>query len=394
MSNPPIHWDPFHMNDPDPYPMLKRLRDEAPLYYNEKTGFYALSRYDDCEVGLTDRELFSSAQGSVVDVIKNQTPIPPGMFIFYDAPAHTVWRSLFGKMFTPRRMKALEPQIRDFTRRLLDPLVDARSFDFAQDFAEKLPMQVIGMLLGIPEADLDEVHRRSAAGMRNDTGAPKPATGVMFDGGESFADYIDWRVNNPSDDMMTEFLNLEFEDETGTTRKLTRLELLIVCNFFAVAGNETTAKLIGWMGKVLAEHPDQRRQINADRSLIPQTIEETLRFESIAPHVARVNTRDVEYYGQTIPAGSCVAFVTHAANRDERVFANPDVFDIHRERKPHMTFGYGWHVCLGNPLARLETRIAFEEVLDRFPDWEIDAARSTLVPSSTVRGYDHLPTQI
>ena len=118
------------------------------------------------------------------------------------------------------------------------------------------------------------------------------------------------------------------------------------------------------------------------------------RYESISPHVARVNTRDVDYYGQTIPKGSCVAFVTHAANRDERVFADPDVFNIHRERKPHMTFGYGWHVCLGNPLARLEVRVAFEEVFDRFPEWEIDATRATLIPGNLVRGFDHLPTRV
>ena len=393
MTREPVHWDPFHMDAADPYPMLKRLRDESPIYYNEEHDFYALSRYDDCEAGLSDRELFSSARGSVIDIIKSGIEIPPGMFIFQDPPKHTIFRQLFGRLFTPKRMKALEPQIWAFTTKTLDGLRGAETIDLQNDYAEKVPMQVIGMLLGIPEADLWEVQERVGAGLRNDTGGPQQEFGDFFEGG-GFAGYLEWREKHPSDDLMTELLNLEFEDDTGVVRKLTRPELLVVCNLFAVAGNDTTAKLIGWMGKVLADHPDQRRQIKEDRGLIPQAIEETLRFETISPHVARVNTRDVAYYGETIPKGSAVAFVNHAANRDERAFPDPDVFDIHRERKPHMTFGYGWHICLGNPLARLEARIALEEMLNRFPDWEVDAANARLAPSSTVRGFETLPAYI
>ena len=390
MSNEPVYWDPFHMDAKDPYPMLKRLRDEAPIYYNEKWDFYAVSRYEDCEAGLLDRDTFSSAKGSTIDVIKADIQIPSGMFIFTDAPVHTIFRQFFARMFTPKRLKALEPQVREYTQRALDPLVGAEKIDFVKNLGAEMPMQVIGMLLGIPEADRQKFREKTDAGMRNDTGEPKPVTpegmiGYMFD------EYITWRTKHPSDDLMTELLNVEFEDETGAVRKMTRTEILVVCNLLSSAGNETTNKLISWSGKILGEHPDARRQINADRSLIPQTIEEVLRYESMAPHLARVALRDVEYYGVKVPKGSAVAFITHAANRDERVFENPDTFDIHRERKPHLTFGYAWHVCLGNPLARLEGRIALEEILDRFPDWEVDYANAKMIPSSSVRGYETLP---
>ena len=233
-------------------------------------------------------------------------------------------------------------------------------------------MRVIGMLMGIPESDLVAVRQSADAQLRiADDGTPRDYTTEGFQA-QHFAEYIEWRVKHPSDDLMTELLTLEFEDVDGRLRKLSREEILVVCNLFATAGNETTNKLIGWTGKTLAEHPDQLRQIHEDRSLIPQAIEEVLRYESPSTHVARYSTRPVEYYGETISEGSIVAFVNHAANRDERVFVDPDKFDIHRERKPHLTFGYAWHVCLGNPLARLEGRIALEEVLNRFPRWEID----------------------
>ena len=389
MSEEPVRWDPFHTDDPDPYPMMKRLREEAPLYHNEEHGFYAVSRYDDVEEVLFDRETYMSGHGDVIDMIKANIKLPHMMFIVEDPPAHPLHRGLFARMFTPKRMKELEPQIRQFCAKVLDPLVGGDKFDFVANLGAEMPMRVIGMLMGIPEEDLQAVRQKTDARLSIAHGA-RVYTTEGFQA-EHFRDYIDWREKHPSDDLMTEILTMEFEDVGGVVRKMTREEILVICNLFSIAGNETTNKLISWTGKLLAEHPDQRRQIHADRSLIPQAIEEVLRYEPTSGHVARVTTKDVEFYGRTAPKGSIMACVVPAANRDPRKFENPDLFDIHRERVPHLTFGYAWHVCLGNPLARLEGRIALEEVLDRFTDWEVDYANARMVKTSTVRGWESLP---
>ena len=210
--------------------------------------------------------------------------------------------------------------------------------------------------------------------------------------GEIFSAYIDWRAEHPSDDIMTELLNVEFEDETGTLRKLSREELLTYVNVVSGAGNETTTRLIGWAAKVLAEHPDQRRQLVEDPKLIPNAVEELLRFEPPAPHVARSVTHDVEVHGQKVPEGSVMMMLIGAANRDHRQFApDGDVFDIHRDTRQHLTFSVGTHYCMGSALARLEGRIALEEILKRFPEWEVDLSAAKLSPTSTVRGWETMP---
>jgi len=215
-----------------------------------------------------------------------------------------------------------------------------------------------------------------------------------FVSGEIFADYIDWRAEHPSDDLMTELLQAEFEDETGSTRRLTRAEVLTYVTVIAGAGNETTTRLIGWTGKVLADHPDQRRELVDDPTLIPNAIEELLRFESPAPHMARYVASDVEVHGQTVPEGSIMLFMVGSANRDDRQFPDGDRFDIHRQIAQHLTFGYGIHFCLGAALARLEGRIALEEVLLRFPEWDVDVDAARLSPTSTVRGWETLPVVV
>ena len=213
--------------------------------------------------------------------------------------------------------------------------------------------------------------------------------------GEMFAAYIDWRAENPSDDIMTDLLTVEFVDETGTTRRLTREEILVYLNVVAGAGNETTTRLIGWAGKVLAEHPDQRRDLVDNPGLIPQAIEELLRFEPPAPHMARYVTRDFTAYDQTVPEGTVMLMLVGAACRDERQFG-PDAgeFNIHRTARPHLTFSVGAHFCLGSALARLEGRVALEEILKRFPKWEPDMANAKLSPTSTVRGWETMPTLV
>jgi cytochrome P450 len=209
--------------------------------------------------------------------------------------------------------------------------------------------------------------------------------------GEMFAEYIDWRAEHPSDDLMTELINAEFEDETGTTRKLTRPEILMYVSLLAAAGNETTTRLIGWTGKVLGEHPDQRREIAADRSLVPPAIEEILRFEPPSPIQSRYVSRDVEVHGQTVPEGSVMVLINGSATRDERRFPNGDSFDIHRKIDHHLSFGYGLHFCLGAALARMEGRVALDEVLKRWSDWEVDYEHAVQARTSTVRGWESLP---
>ncbi|MGE2732964.1 cytochrome P450 [Mycolicibacterium vaccae] len=372
----------------NPYAVFARMREEAPLYYDEKHDFYALSRYDDVNKALIDHETFISGRGALLEIIKSGMEIPPGTLIFEDPPIHNIHRNLLSRMFTPRKVLALEPQIREFTARCLDPIVGTGRFDFVNDLGEQMPMRVIGMLLGIPEEHQRRVTEHGEATLQSDA-ADLMATG------EVFSEFIDYRTEHPSDDIMTDLLNAEFTDENGTLRKLTREELLMYLTVVATAGAETTTRLIGWAGKTLAEYPDQRRELATNPNLIPQAIEEILRWEPPALHAARYVTRDTEYYGQTVPAGSAMLLLMGAANRDHRRFApDGDVFDIHREQKSHMTFGAGTHFCMGNALARLEGRIALEEILKRFPEWEVDWDNARPSQTTAVRGWEAMPTLI
>ncbi|ORA08347.1 cytochrome P450 [Mycobacterium arosiense] len=391
-----VYYDPYNVElNLDPYPIYRRLREEAPLYYNEQHDFYALSRFADVNRAAVDHETFSSARGDILETIKANIEIPSGFLIFEDPPVHDIHRKLLARMFRPRKVNELEAKIREFCARCLDPLIGTGRFDFVTDLGAQMPMRVIGMLLGMPEADQEAVRKRWDANLRTEAGKPMEVAAENMDAGEAFATYIDWRAENPSDDIITELLNVEFEDDTGTTRRLTRDELRAYASLVAGAGNETTGRLIGWMGKVLAEHPEQRRELVEDKSLIPQAIEELLRCEPSGPNMARYVTRDVDYYGQTVPGGSVMLLMLGAANRDDRQFPpDGDVFDIHREVRQHLTFGIGAHYCLGAALARLEGRIALEEILKRFPEWDINLTEVKLTSSSAVRGWESMPAVV
>jgi cytochrome P450 len=387
-----LYYDPYRPDiNADPYPVYRRLRDEAPLYYNEPHDFYAVSRFEDVERCLVDRETFSSAKSSVLEIIRSDFEMPPGVFIFEDPPLHTVHRGLVSRVFTPRKMAAIEPQVRAYCARILDPLVGSSTFDFVRDLGAQMPMRVIGMLLGIPESEQEKVRDFVDEGLRTEEGKPMDTGGGQLLSGDFYAEYVEWRSKNPSDDLMTELLTIEFEDEKGVTRRLAREEILTYINIVSGAGNETTTRLIGWTGKILGEHPAQRRQLVEDPSLIPNAIEEILRFEPPAPHAARYVTRDVEFYGDQVPAGSALLCLMGSANRDERRHPDPDTFDIHRAVGQLLTFGYGIHYCLGAALARLEGRVALEEVLKRFAEWEVEWNGAVLASTSTVRGWDALP---
>ena len=387
-----INYDPYDVEiDADPYPVWARMRDDAPLYYNEQHDFYALSRFEDVEAGLIDWATFSSGRSDILEIIKANVELPSGLILFEDPPVHDVHRSLLSRVFTPKRMNELEPKVRDFCARCLDPLVGTGRFDFVRDLGAEMPMRTIGYLLGIPEQDQEAVRDRLDEGLRLSDGQEATMPDVSEMSNDIFGDYIEWRTHHPSDDLMTQLLNAEFVDETGTERTLTREEVLMVVNLIAGAGNETTTRLIGWTGKVLAEHPDQRRQIAEDRSLVPQAIEELLRYEAPSPVQARHVTRDTEHHGHTVPEGSAMLLLVASANRDGRRYPDADRFDIHRKIVHNLTFGYGIHFCLGAALARLEGRVALDEVLMRFPEWDVDWDHAVQAQTSTVRGWESLP---
>ena len=389
------YYDPYDWDiDTDPYPAWKRLRDEAPLYYNERYDFYALSRYDDVERCSVDWRTYISGKGSVLEIIKSGIEMPPGNILFEDPPAHDMHRSLLSRVFTPKRIADIEPKVREFCARTLDPYVGSERFDFILDLGAQMPMRTIGMLLGIPEDDQEAIRERIDAGFKMESSEMPDSDGATYgirSFGDDFVDYVEWRAQNPSDDLMTELLTAEFEDETGSRRTLTRDEILNYVGLLNAAGNETTTRLIGWTGKVLAEHADQRQELVDDPGLVPQAIEELLRFEAPSPVQARSVTREVEHHGERVPEGAVLLLLTAAANRDERHFDDPDRFDIHRKIDHHLTFGYGIHFCLGSHLARLEGRIALEEVLKRFPKWEVDWDHAVQAHTTTVRGWEQLP---
>jgi cytochrome P450 len=389
-----VYYDPWDVAlNADPYPMFKRLRDNAPLYYNEEHDFYALSRFDDVNRALVDHQTFSSAKGVVIEILKADIDIPPGTMIFEDPPIHDIRRNLLSRAFTPRKMNAIDPLIREFTARCLDPLVGGHQIDFVKHLGAVMPLRVVGMLFGIPE-HFQKLVLDQADNIRTERGEKLDHSEGMTDG-QVFSEFIDWRMANPSDDLTSELLEVQFEDETGTTRRLHRDELLMLMNVVSVAGAETTTRLIGWSGKLLSDHPDQRRQLAADRSLIPGALEEILRFEPPALQAARYVTRDVDYYGQTVPEGSAMLTLIGAANRDDTRFgADAESFNVTRPPRQHVTFGVGAHYCLGNALARLEGRIALDEILNRFPDWEVDIDEAVFSSSSAVRGWDSMPARI
>lgn len=364
-----VYFDPYDVGiNEDPYPVYQRLREEAPAYSNERYGFWALSRHADVEAALVDWRTYTSTRSDILDVIRAGVELPPGVIMFEDPPLHTMHRGLMARVFTPRRMADLEDQIRAFCARALDAVVGRERFDIVAELGAVMPMRVIGMLLGIPEADQPSVRDRTDAQLRTRPGEPMEVRAEAITSAEMFADYIDW-----------------------VTRRLSREEVLQYAAVIAGAGNETTGRLIGWLAKLLADHPDQRREVVGDRSLVPKVIDEALRFEPTGHAVARCTTVDVDLHGETIPAGSPVLMLVAAANRDPRRYERPDVFDIHRPDIQHLTFGFGIHYCLGASLARLEGRVALEELLTRFPEWDIDRDAMALAPTSTVRGWARMP---
>ena len=391
-----LYWDPI---DPtlrdDPYPLWKRLRDEAPVWHNDRYDFYVLSRFHDIEAAHKDPLGFSSAHGTTFDSLSPDV-VETGMMIWTDPPKHSTLRRLVSRAFTARRMSELEERIRTIAGGLLDQQIGSGTFDYVQEFAAPLPPTVISTLLGVPEADRDYLrHRVDGIFAIDENGARVPEADT--DGAEVFGylfNQFQERKTTPRDDMFTDLLNAEITEDDGTVRRLTDMELTEFGLMLFVAGSETVARHLGWVADDLATHPDQRAELVADHSLIPNAIEEVLRYEAPSPVNGRWTTTDVTMHDVTIPAGSAVYLITGSAGRDERVYTDPDTLDIHRKIDLHLTFGYGAHFCLGAALARMEGRIGLEETLKRWPDWSVDREGANLLYTTTVRGYTNLPITV
>jgi len=389
-----VRYDPYDADiDDDPHPTWTRLRDEAPLYRNDEHGFWAVSRWDDVRPALLDWDTYRSGRGTVLEVVKAGVEIPPGILLFEDPPIHDAHRALLSRVFTPRRMLDLEPLVRGYTVKALDALVGREEFDVIAEFGVEIPLRTIGFLFGIPEAD-QEVYRKATDDAIATDGTPVAFDQSSFDAVLSvLGDYVEWRSQNPTDDLMTELLNAEVDEPDGSRRALTRDEVVTYASMVAGAGNETATRLIGFTMQLLAQHPEQRRLLVDDPSLIPAAIEEILRLESPSPVQARWVQHDVELHGTTVEAGSIMMLLNGAANRDPRHWSSPDRLDVHRDEGAHLSFGYGLHFCLGAALARLEGRVALEEILRRWPAWEVDVDGGRMAHTGSVRGWGYLPVR-
>jgi cytochrome P450 len=391
-----LYYDPYDYDiDADPYPIWRRMRDEAPLYRNNRYDFYALSRFADVHDASLDVDTFSSAKGTVLELMNHGQEIYPfPMMIFRDPPEHTQLRKLVSRAFSPRRIAALEDQIRQLTTGYLDQFVGAGGFDYVADFGAKLPMMVIGAMLGVPAEDSDAIRIWTDDSLHREPGETDVSDRLQTVHQNLwgyFARYIAERRAAPRDDMMTDLIEAELTREDGTTRRLDDGELLAFIGLLSGAGNETVARLLGWTGATLARFPDERRKLVRNPGLIPKGVEELLRYEAPSPVQARWVTRDTTWYGTVVPEGSRIVLLTGSAGRDEREYPDPDRFDVERTSERHVTFGFGIHFCLGASLARMEGRIAIEETLKRFPEWDVRFDAAEMVHTSTVRGWARLP---
>jgi cytochrome P450 len=393
-ASAPPYYDPYDYEiDADPHPVWRRMRDEAPLYRNDKHDFYALSRFEDVLAASVDHETYSSARGTVLDLMTGEVA-SGSMMIWMDPPDHTSLRKLVSRAFSPQRMAALEADIRRIAIGYLDPFVGAGGFDYVADFGAKLPMMVIGAMLGVPEEDRDAIRLWTDEMLHrelDETDSSERLARIHKELWGYFVRYIHERRQRPRDDMMTDLIAAEMTDASGVTRRLDDGELVAFIGLLSGAGNETVARLLGWAGTTLASYPGERRKLVDDPTKIPNAVEELLRYEAPSPVQGRYVTRDAEWHGTRVPAGSRILLLTGSAGRDERRYQDPDRFDVDRRFERHVTFGYGVHFCLGASLARLEGRIALEETLRRFPLWEVERDRAEMVHTSTVRGFAKLP---
>jgi cytochrome P450 len=404
MTATDVYYDPYdYVIDADPYPVWRRLRDEAPVYHNEKLDFWALSRYDDVLRGLLDHESFVSSHGIMLEIMSEE-PYGIPMMIMMDPPEHTKLRKLVARAFTPRRIADLEDKITQIAREYLDTVADRDEFDYVDVFAGMLPPTVILSLVGYPEGHAKQYKELVDASLHVEEGSTtthgQQDRQIVNENGEianeAFAmipELMEMRRKDPQDDLLSGLVHAEIEDD-GKTRQLTLEEILAFMQLISSAGTETVARLLGFGVVTLQRFPDQRQLLLDDPSLMSNAVEELLRFEAPSPTQSRWVAKDVEYHGITIPAGSKISLLNGSADRDERHFPDPDVFDVRRDIDRQLAFGYGAHFCIGAALARMETRIGLTETLERFPNYEVDESGLEFVHTATVRGYAKVPMRV
>ena len=400
-----LYYDPYDYTiDEDPYPVWKRLRDEAPVYWNERHGFYALSRYDDVLDGLLDIDTFRSGHGIVLEMIGDEPYENIPMMIMKDPPEHTRLRKLVSRAFTPRRIADLERRIAKLCDDLFETVDGQDEFDYIGAFAGLLPPTVILALVGFPDGYAAEFRERADSSLHIEDGDTMLRHGIdrslVSESGEIanevfgiLPELMEQRRADPQDDLISGLVHAEI-DEDGETRTLTLEEIVGFVQLISSAGTETVARLLGFAAVTLAQQPDQRQLLIDDPSLVPNAIEELLRYEAPSPIQSRWVSRDVELHGTVIPRGSRLALLNGSGDRDERHFEDPDRFDVRRVIDRHLAFGYGTHFCVGAALARLEGTVGLTETLRRFPSWEIDESRLDRVHTSTVRGYTTVPMRV
>jgi cytochrome P450 len=377
----------------DPYPTYRWLRDHAPVYRNDALDFYALSRYADVLTASLDHGTYSSAKGTVLEMDLAAIEALP-MIIFMDPPRQTRLRRLVSDVFSPRRIAALEPTIRALATTYLDRIVDARRCDFIRDFAALLPIEVISLMIGVPAADRTMIREWTDRTLTRDPDSPAippDAIAAHVEVLQYFMAFVAERRRAPQDDMASLLIAAEFVNEHGRTERLTDLEIVAFCNLLAAAGNETVTKLLGNAAVLLSRHPAERAKLVADPARTPNAVEEILRYWPPSQYQGRTTTRAVELHGVTIPADARVLLLTGAACHDEREYPQPDVFDIAREIPIAVGFGHGAHKCLGAALARLESRVALEELHRRIPDYDVDETGLERVHMSNVHGFAAVP---
>lgn len=385
-----MEYDPYSYElDADPYPVFKHLRDHAPVYYNERLDFFALTRFQDCFDAFLNWNTFSSARSTVLEMMDQ--PLPPGsLIIFMDPPRQTRLRNLVSKAFTPRRIAELEPAIRSIARHYLDALADKAEFDVVREFTSRLPMDVISTMLGIPEADRLQVQQWSNGMLHRDPGNPMPPPAAVEDMKklhDYLTDMLADRRARPQDDMLSALIAAEVRAEGGDLVRLTDQEIRAFFTLLATAGNETVTKLLATALYWLDRFPDERRLLVDDPSLIPGAVDETLRFDPPSQYQGRTLLHPVELHGITMPEGAKVLLINAATGRDERQYTDPDRFDVRRKIDLHLNFGYGHHICLGKNLALMESRIALEELLARYPEYAVLEDGMERMHSSNVRGF-------
>jgi len=377
----------FHWN---PYPTYQALREQDPVHYNEDLDLWFLTRWDDVFNAFRDFKSFINTGATSLEKGSTEA-LPYPMFIFSDPPEHTRVRNLFMPLMTPVAVKGLEDAIRQKTRQLLEPKLASGRFDFVDDLGCFLPMDIISILTSVPAADQDKVR-----GWADDLIAREDKQHNLSErniqGFINMATYFEihsatFAAAGNATGLVDVMLRAE---QAGTMDRKQTVGTLIL---LAIAGNETTTKLIGNMAYRLWQHPEQRALLVQDPALIAHAVEETLRYDGSSQIIVRRAGKDVTLRGKTIPAGARVGLCIISANRDPAKYPDPDRYDIRRGARDHMAFGMGIHACLGSALARLEARVVFEELLPRMPDYEIDEAGLRRAHNPNVRGYTHVPAR-